>query len=340
MPISATNSRIEAFHRGGGNGGLPAPAADPQLAAFSFATNRAGQIIWAEPPILIGAFLPELADGVEDRLRQRLPIAALPARLEETSASPGLWQIDAGPDFDGAGHFIGYSGRLRRPAPLPPPEEAESEADRIRQILHELRTPANAIQGFAELIQQQLYGPAPHEYRAHAAAIAADTAHMLAGFDELERWALLDGGALTLEPGTCDFAALTGELAARVSPRAPGLTLAVEPGAMPVPLEAQDAERLLWRVLGLLTAAPPARNDATPRQPCRLELRRQAGFIVLSAHLPSTYPDSAPRNGLFGSAFTLRLAATEARAAGGSLTQEGTALRLVLPAAELPTPEA
>ena len=57
----------------------------------------------------------------------------------------------------------------------PPPEgpTATSEAgDRMRQLLHELRTPAGAIQGFAELIQQQMFGSAPNEYRALAAAVS------------------------------------------------------------------------------------------------------------------------------------------------------------------------
>ena len=56
-------------------------------------------------------------------------------------------------------------------------------------MLHELRTPVNAIQGFAEVIQQQLFGPTPHEYRALAAGIAGDAARILSAFEELDRLA-------------------------------------------------------------------------------------------------------------------------------------------------------
>src|SRR3546814_16785415 len=60
-------------------------------------------------------------------------------------AIEGQWIVDAQPRFSGAsGHFQGYIGRFRRPAPdvveLTPQAR---EAERIRQLLHELRTPVN-----------------------------------------------------------------------------------------------------------------------------------------------------------------------------------------------------
>ena len=41
-----------------------------------------------------------------------------------------------------------------RPAPATP-------ADSLRQLVHELRTPTNAIAGFAEMIETQILGPVP-----------------------------------------------------------------------------------------------------------------------------------------------------------------------------------
>src|SRR5690606_20458848 len=99
---------------------------------------------------------------------------------------------------------------MRRPpvveAATPP--TPRHEADKLRQLLHELRTPVNAIQGFAELIQQQLFGPAPNEYRALAAAVAVDAARLLAGFDEIDRMAQLEVGTLTLDEGRSDARAI------------------------------------------------------------------------------------------------------------------------------------
>src|SRR5207302_1921157 len=113
------------------------------------------------------------------------------------------------------------SGRMRRPKPATPMEPAsapESDADRMRQLLHELRTPVNAVQGFAEVIQQQLFGPAPHEYRALAAAIAGDAAQLLAGFEELERLTRLDSGKVELGKGGCDLAAIAQATVAQLAP--------------------------------------------------------------------------------------------------------------------------
>src|SRR5690606_23987295 len=105
----------------------------------------------------------------------------------------GDWRIDAAPAFlPETGAFDGYRGRMRRFAPPAESAATSGAGDRMRQILHELRTPVGAIQGFAELIQQQMFGPAPNAYRALAAAIAVDAARLLAGFDEIDRLARLE----------------------------------------------------------------------------------------------------------------------------------------------------
>jgi len=97
--------------------------------------------------------------------RARLPIAGGRLELEGPGAAAGAWRIDAVPAFAAdTGHFTGWHARLRRP-PVPAPAAAANDdeqvrsADRLRQMLHELRTPINAVQGFAELIQQQMLGP-------------------------------------------------------------------------------------------------------------------------------------------------------------------------------------
>jgi signal transduction histidine kinase len=63
-----------------------------------------------------------------------------------------------------------------------------------------------------------LFGPAPHEYRALAATIAADAARVLAGFEELDRLARLGSGTLELERGEADLAAILSSTAAHLQP--------------------------------------------------------------------------------------------------------------------------
>ena len=172
-------------------------------------------------------------------MRRHQPLRAVSIDLTGATAIAGVWQVDAQPVFDPlTGAFCGYRGRMRRPAGSLVAGSAsvpDSQSDRIRQALHELRTPVNAIQGFAEVIQQQLFGPTPHEYRALAAGIAGDAARMLAGFEELERLAKLNSDAMEIEAGSSDLAevvaATVAQLALHTRQRESGFELTVDPPA-------------------------------------------------------------------------------------------------------------
>ncbi|MFD2578465.1 hypothetical protein ACFSTD_07285 [Novosphingobium colocasiae] len=189
--------------------------------SVDFATDAEGRITWVDGPLasaLVGFSLSGAADrdGEEadaaappplvSQLRARQPLRAAPLAFEGAPAISGEWLADAVARFDPvSGRFTGYCGRLRRPLRIAPvaaqPSADQAAADNMRQILHELKNPANAIQVAAEIIQQQLYGPAPHEYRALAAAIAGDVAQILAGFDELDRLVKLESGVMAPRRG-------------------------------------------------------------------------------------------------------------------------------------------
>ena len=199
--IGALVKRIEAFQRARAEGApsdssprLPLGEHDeparPPLAGFAFTADCEGRIDWAEPrvaPMVVGTVLAdaEFRKAIRDWQRvQRTPI-----ELRGAPAVAGEWLVDAAPRFTApGGRFYGMAGKFRRPAPLAAthlPAAEDGDADRIRQLLHELRTPVNAIQGFAEVIQQQVFGAVPHEYRALAANIAGDAARMLAGLESV-----------------------------------------------------------------------------------------------------------------------------------------------------------
>jgi signal transduction histidine kinase len=369
--IGAIVRRIEAFrktrelagHEAGGND-MPHPLGallgPPRaVSAFDFATDAEGRIIWAEPAIAPAAVGLRLAARDSDSpvqsspellaaFRQRQPIARTVLTILGAPAVSGEWRIDAAPRFDKpGGRFVGYIGRLRRLVPgAARPDPRDSHADRMRQILHELRTPVNAIQGFAEVIQQQLFGPTPHEYRALAASIASDSARMLAGFEELERMVKLDSGAMALDPGECDLlpilSATIAQLESFNAPRRSGLELDCEAAALPVAMEQGEAGRLAWRLLATLAGA------TAPNEVLRLRARIRDGSIRLTLRLPASLaltdgdavfdtrpgaPPAALAAGMFGAGFALRLAAAEAKAAGGALERRQDKLRLTLPAA-------
>lgn len=369
--ISALVERIAQFRRERGEtpppdldrsprlplGELPERSTRP-VTGFAFAADTAGRVGWTTAevaPMVIGTriFAPAApgADpsGLARAFARRQPVVRGAVTLEGAPTIAGAWIVDAEPRFSEEGHFTGYVGRFRRPAePSADPNRPEArEADRIRQLLHELRTPVTAVQGYAEVIQQQLFGPAPHEYRALAAAIAADAARILAGFEELDRLARLETGALPIAPGETDLAALVrrtaGQLAGALDPQDAGLTLAFpEAPAMLCALDPEEAEGLMWRLLASLAAAcAPGERIAVSLDPligagravgrlvCALPQRLAAEDNLFAATIRS--PSGAINAGLFGAGFALRLVRAEARAAGGDLKRAGNALELTLP---------
>lgn len=338
------------------------PTSSRRISDFGFAADAAGRIEWADAEVaamVIGTRLiararigsASDAGPLERAFTRRQPITQIATALGGADAIGGDWIVDAQPHFTDDGNFSGYVGRFRRPVDDDParPTAAQREADRIRQLLHELRTPVTAVQGYAEVIQQQLFGTAPHEYRALAAAIAADAAHILAGFEELDRLAKIETGAIEIDGGETDLSALTQrtltQLAQVLGPRMAGIELAAEDAQDLIPhlvaLDPDEAEGLLWRLLATLGGGCAAGEllDAS--------LDAAAGFARLECELPAQLlaeedvftaeakPIGGAINaGLFGAGFALRLARAEARSVGGDLIRGEETLVLSLPLAQ------
>lgn len=366
--IGAIVRRIEAFRRARESNTPPngpeAPRlplgerqeSDPRILprAFDFETDANGHIVWTDPsvaPMAVGLalgagdnFAPVRLDVVaEQAFRDHLPINAGTVIIDGAPAISGLWRIDATPRFGVPdGTFRGFCGRLRRKVAEPTQSTENEAAHRVRELLHELRTPVNAIQGFAEVIQQQVFGPAPHEYRALAATIAGDAARILAGFDELDRLARLESHTLELEPGQYDFAAALRAIVAQLTPfldaRSGAVSLWGDDDATPVPIAKAEAERLAWRLLATLCGAMTAGEQLD------IHVARKSDRVIFAFELPAALADrddifsASPRSaaqaitaGLFGSGFAFRLARAESRAVGGGMTREGDTLQVWFP---------
>ena len=373
--ITALRHRIEAFQRAREEGeprtprehvaqdhAAPTlPFADEstrqeELTGFGFSTDTGGTIDWADSfaasrvmYLSLPSILPEeLSEAIE----RQLPLHGLAVTLEGGPAIEGEWILDAQPRFSSPdGRFLGYAGGFRRPLRA---EEPGNQSARLRQLLHELRTPVNAIQGFAEVIQQQVVGPVPHDYRALAAGIAGDSARMLAGFDDLERLSRLESGRLRPTGGDADLAAIfrqhLAQLLPLLQPRNAGF-VATLGGVCRVDLARPEAELLSWRILATLgSAAAPSEKLALTLEHDQSSGANMAQFV---ADLPASLNGSedifgargkplsvAISAGPFGPGFALRLARAEARAIGGSLRRENRRLILTLPALTAQEPAA
>ena len=357
--------RIEAFREGRRTapadprlplGDMPDEAAQPALAQFAFTTDTENRIAWAEGPVAplvcglrLGAEGPGALAVLDPpalrAVQQRQPIGGARLVVDAAPVISGEWRVDAEPVFAvNGGHFTGYRGRVRRPvlAPPAPVAEADSPQDRMRQALHELRTPVNAIQGFAEIIQQQLFGPVPNAYRAHAAAVAVDAAKLLASFEEIDRLSKLESGALALEGGAADLREAVDQTIRRIDgvlrSRNAGFDLTVRGDGFATALAREELMVLVWRVLASLAGS----LAPLERVVSRLESDGERATLTLSlpgavaqAEDPFAIPAPDPRPvlsaGMFGPGFSFRLARAEAVAAGGRLDFSPGLLTLELP---------
>lgn len=359
--IGALVKRIEAF-RVARSAGPAEPGDAPRLplgdrathserralAGFGFTTDSHGRIDWADGEVassVIGLRLADCLPGDAPMLARRQPLCSQPATIVGAALVAGAWVVDAAPRFtDGTGAFGGYAGRFRRRAEAASDSRPADnpEADRMRQLLHELRTPVNAIQGYAEVIQQQLFSAVPHEYRALAATIAGDAARIMAGFDEMDRLARLETGAYDVEPGACDISGVVSRqlalLGPVIEPRMAAIEARLAPPPCPVALSPEAGEALVWRMLATLAGAAGAGERI------QLTLDRTSREVLLGCEIPASLAGEADifaatarassgalSAGAFGAGFSLRLVRAEARAIGGSLARVEDVLLLVLP---------
>ena len=359
--IGALVRRIEAFRSARGTAaGEPGEAprlplgdrapgpARTALIGFAFSADTDGRIDWADSavaPAVIGLRLGDCLPGDSTLLSLRQPVRDMPSVIAGAPSIAGDWLITAAPRFaQKTGAFTGFVGRFRRPASADASETAGegSEGDRMRQLLHELRTPVNAIQGYAEVIQQQLFDPVPHEYRALAATIAGDAARIMAGFDEMDRLARLETGAFEVETGACDICAIVSRqlalLGPVIEPRMATIEARLAQPPCPVGLSQAAGEALIWRMLATLAGAAGAGEQM------HLTLDRTSREVLLGCEIPASLAgeedifaatarasSGALSAGTFGAGFALRLVRAEARAIGGSLARVDDVLLLVLP---------
>jgi hypothetical protein len=105
------------------------------------------------------------------------------------AAASGQWKISGVPAFDPAdGRFVGYRGIALREGQEPAGTSADvlPDADSIRELVHEIKTPLTAIIGFAEIIEGQFLGPAEQVYRDRAQEIVSQARLLLNAIDDLD----------------------------------------------------------------------------------------------------------------------------------------------------------
>lgn len=333
----------------------PTTKAEPAIARglFRWECDASGQIGWVEGAprgALIGRSLPGDESAPRELVRaftDRLPFEGAPISLPQP-ALEGEWRLSGIPAFSPVdGRFLGYRGIARRagePDEMPPPARPviAADAEALRETIHEIKTPLNAIIGFAEIIDGQYLGPAHRSYRLRAAEIVVQARMLLAAIEDLDFAARLQSRA----PGDGSSAAfadifppLAEEWAGFASGRGVQLRIAPLVGQLHSKLDGELATRLLKRFIGALL------NAAAPGELIHLDAEETRGRLAISAtrpaatsHLseaqlfdPSFSTDAEGEGSRLGLGFALRLVRGLARLAGGELRLTTTELTLTLP---------
>jgi hypothetical protein len=178
------------------------PAVGEGPALFRWECNPGGEIDWVEGAPrgpLIGRSIaqsdPEegVDDCVERAFKVRAPFRNCLFELQSSGQVGGKWVISGAPAFAPVdGRFVGYRGVARRGVPKDgedgefQPQSPANPHDSLREMIHEIKTPLNAIIGFAEIIDGQYFGPAHRRYRQRAAQIVTNARLLLEAAEDLD----------------------------------------------------------------------------------------------------------------------------------------------------------
>jgi signal transduction histidine kinase len=359
--IADVVARIDAFWRHREEAG-PAELPAPRVAdEFRFETDAKGMIRWVDgvsrAPLVGVSLDSQAAPGVPDSsrvdgiaagaFRRRAGFSNARLAVEGESDAAGDWLISAIPVFDPSnGRFTGYRGTARRPriderAEPVRTATAAMPADSLRQLVHELRTPTNAIAGFAEMIEAQMLGPVGDAYRDRAQVIRAQARELLGAIDDIDLAARIDSAALSLVPGQI---ALRPVLAMIVDDLAPlselrGSVIALPIADLSVTGDRRAVERLLARLLATLVSASGqgerigVHMAAEGTDKVAITIDRPQALADYPGDSVLDIDDEHEDATLLGTGFALRLARNLARELGGALVIGRENLTLRLPAA-------
>jgi hypothetical protein len=282
-----------AITRGGGltANGHSSPA------LFRWECGPGGDIAWVDGAprgAVIGRSIARPADG--DRLDPevaraftvRAPFRDATLSLGGDGPLAGEWKISGVPAFEPVdGRFAGYRGiALRELDESDRDEETAallSDPDSLRELVHEIKTPLNAIIGFAEIIEGQYLGPADQPYRERAHDIVRQARLLVTAIDDLDFAAKVHSSAAGEQRRVN-----VGELAERMTPALRELALGrkVELDASrttrdtTAASEPELADRLVFRMCSAVI------DQAEPGERLRLTVESAGGQVRVSMTRP------------------------------------------------------
>jgi hypothetical protein len=318
---------------------------------FRWECGPSGEIAWVEGVprgSLIGRSLanPGEHNGVDQRIQRafavRAPFRDATLTISGEGPTSGEWSLSGVPAFEPSdGRFAGYRGvavRSGESAPESHDEPREKlDENSLRELVHELKTPLNAILGFAEIIDGQYLGPAAATYRSRAAEIVSQARLLLSAIEDLDITAKLRAAAGTTNRATdlnALLSTLTAEFKEQATRRGARFDLLLSRTPAVSPLDQNVIERLMRRFISAMIDA------AEPKERIAVTIDCDVGQCLLSVNRPKAmhalsdaqlFGREEGSTGALASGFSLKLARGIAQTAGGDLRASGDRLSLVLP---------
>jgi hypothetical protein len=307
---------------------------------FRWECNEAGEIEWVEGAprgALVGQSIAQRgAIGGVDRTVERAFASRAPfhdgiLELPHDSAIGGSWKIGGIPAFErSTGRFAGYRGVAERVDGSA--SGAPADPDAIRELAHEIKTPLNAIIGFAEIITGEYLGPAGSSYRERAGEIVAQARLLLSAIEDLDFAARIRAtkNGSTAETNLGELVeSVVGTLRESASERGVRIDGARSVGGITAAIQPEVAERLILRMCDAVIAR--AENG----EHLRVTLDCDSAHCIASITRPNPLHGLGEEE-LFGRAddamspaFPLRLARGLAQTAGTTLIASEDRISLV-----------
>ncbi|QIL02393.1 HAMP domain-containing histidine kinase [Sphingomonas sinipercae] len=323
------------------------PTEPPKL--FRWECDESGEIDWVDGPArtaVIGRTIAERSEGIAEPAIERAFALRVPFRDAAIELAPGSelggwWTVSGTPAFEPAsGRFAGYRGvaeRQEAAAEAAPAQQAlPRDPDSLRELVHEIKTPLNAIIGFAEMIQGQYLGPASDVYRGRSQDIVTQARMLLGAVEDLDMAAKLCSPRAGECPEVHLGAAVEQLIAAirdEAALRGAELEASRATGEINVRIDPQLLERLILRMCAAVIGC------AEVGERLRLAVDRDNGNCIVSISRPEAIRD-AGEDQLFGasgegmaSGYWLRLARMLARMSGGDVVADADRIALQFPRA-------
>ena len=333
----------------------PAAAMPVSPSVFRWECNPGGEIDWVEgaprgPLVGRSIATADLDEGVDDCVERsfnvRAPFRDCVLELGEEGPLAGRWTISGVPAFAaGDGRFVGYRGVASREddigqAAAPAHSAYAPDHDSLREMIHEIKTPLNAIIGFAEIIDGQYFGPAHSRYRERAAEIVANARSLLEAAEDLDFAARLQSARSQPGEGT-DLKAFLPGFFERLQERAvrQNILLQIDAGRASgrCALDPELAERLLRRfadaVLGAAAGEALTFRVEQKGERCAVSISRPQTTVMASKEdlLDPEFTLGEGDRALLGLGFSLRLVNGLVGIAGGELEIGDEQFTLSLP---------